>query len=152
MNDSNWKCEICGQADPRIMFILPLLRANGNLNTMACEGCAKKSSAYCLKHDCQHTGFIDGSTACLRCIQELVESKKDEAPNIRDRLRQGLAPDQAEDLDDAAGLSAELNGSSESVAILRFLASKAMRTNQTVEDIIHLIAESKKYPLNYLFW
>ncbi len=144
------KCDICKKPNPELLIILPIHQADGRLDTIACEKCAKESKAYCKKHRRPHQGFIDGTTACLQCIEELVKVNKDDATSIRDRVREALPRDQVEDLNDAAEISAEVTGSSESIAVLRFIASKAMRSNQTIEEVINEITES--HSVDYILW
>lgn len=137
------KCDICEKPDPQMIVILPLRQADGKLDTLACEECARKSKAYCKKHLRPHQGFMDGSTACLWCIEELVQANKDSAVDIRDRLWEALPSHEVEDLNDAAEISADVTDSSESVAILRFIASKAKRSNQGIGEVIYEITESR---------
>ena len=49
-------------------------------------------------------------------------------------------------------MGAETMECSESIMVLRFLASKAKRTNQTVEDNIYQITESGNYMVDYILW
>ena len=145
------KCELCGK-DPRVIVILPRRQANGKLDTLACEACAKKSGAYCKKHDRPHVGFMDGTTACIYCIEELVKANESKAVGIYSRLRDGLSSDQLEYLGDAAETSSEVMRCSASVAVLRFIASKALRTNQTIDEVIFQVTESGRYSVDYILW
>ncbi len=64
-------CEICGK-DPECFYILPIVKINGSLITIACEECAKASSAYCKEHDKINMGFDGGYSLCKDCIDEAV--------------------------------------------------------------------------------
>jgi len=68
---------MCG-GNCQVINILPLRHPDGRLNTLACEGCAEKSGAYCLIHQRPHLGFEDGTTACKECIDEKVAAKTEE--------------------------------------------------------------------------
>jgi hypothetical protein len=145
-------CDICKKLDPHLIVILPIHQPNGNLDTLACEECALKSKAYCKKHERPHLGFFDGTTACAWCIEEMVKEKTDQAEEIRNCLRALLPEDQLEALNDAAEMSAEVAQCTESVAVLRFLASKAKRTNETVDDVVYQITESGHSSVDYILW
>jgi hypothetical protein len=67
------QCEICNQ-DRNTYYILPIPKPGGSYITIACEECAKKSSAYCQTHDQVHMGFNDGFTLCRQCINYAVEA------------------------------------------------------------------------------
>lgn len=71
------RCEICG-ADPRLLISLPIVQADGKLNTMACEECARKSGRYCLKHQTPFLGFNDGTAVCPDCVDETATLKAEE--------------------------------------------------------------------------
>jgi len=143
-------CDLCKKPDPKFLVILPLRQTDGKLDTLVCEDCAKKSKAYYQKHERPHLGFMDGSTACIYCVEELVEANKDNAIEIRDRVRATLPMDQLEELDDTAECAAEISKCSKSVAILRFIASKAMRSHQTVEKVIYQITKSGLHDVSYI--
>lgn len=70
-------CEICGR-DPDGYYILPICKPDGSYITIACEKCAKASSAYCRTHDKIHMGFVGGFTLCKSCIDEAVEAAGEE--------------------------------------------------------------------------
>ncbi len=144
------KCELCKKPNPKLIVLLPLRQSNGNLDTMACEECAKKSIAYCKKHQRPHIGFIDGTTACPWCVEELVTANTDKAANIYRSLQVGLPPEQVDDLEELAELGAQVAGCSDSIAILRLVASKALRTNQKVEEVVRTVTSGDS--LNYLIW
>lgn len=67
------KCEVCGDIDPDIIVLLPKVQPDGKLDTSACESCAISSGMYCQKHERPHIGFEDETTACIPCIEEILE-------------------------------------------------------------------------------
>ncbi len=136
-------CDICGKQDLKWIVILPIHQSDGKLDTVACDGCARRSKAYCNKHWRTHQGFMDGSTACIYCVEELVKAHKDSAEVVRNRLVEALPPDEAEKLYNAATISAGIMDSIVSVAVLRFIASKAFRSNQSLEEVTREIVESR---------
>ena len=136
------KCDICKKPISELIIILPLRQPDGKLDTLACEKCATKSKAYCAKHVRPHIGFIDGSTACIWCVDDLVTANKGNAVRIRDRIWAELLEDEIEDLNEAAEISAEITGCSDSVAILRFIASAAIRSGKSIEEIVREITTS----------
>ena len=149
----NMKCEICGKPDPKLLIILPLHQADGRLDTIVCEECARKSKAYCLRHQRPHLGFMDGSTACIHCIEELVRDNMDVKSEIMDRVCDALPRDQAADLVEAAEAVSSVMRCSESQSILRFVATKAMRSFKAIGSVIEEIervSKSGRNGVNYL--
>jgi len=125
--------------------MLPLKGADGNLNKMVCLDCAKNSPAYCKKHHAPHLGFMDGSTACARCIDELVKNKTPMAESIMNRIREDLPPKEFKNLLEWA--DHPLVGPRET-CVLRFLATKALRSHKTIEGVIQqIIAEQSVYSI-----
>lgn len=139
------KCEICGTPDPQISCILPIRQKDGRLDTVACILCSINCGAYCVIHERPHLGFMDGSTACIWCVEQVVQDHKNEAIAFRNAIWAAIAPnkDEKERLDNAADISAEINESSNSVAVLRFLACAAVRSNQRVDDVLADIQRTK---------
>ncbi len=129
------RCELCG-SDPRRILLLPLQRTDGRLYTYACEECAKESSAFCYIHGRIHQGFSDGSTACLFCVEEMVEVRKPYALGIWSNLLKILSPTDKEWLTSAYELGSIVTGDSEEITILRFIVCKALRTRRTPEEVL----------------
>jgi len=71
------KCEIHG-GESNSFYLLPIHQENGSMITIACEACAKKSSAYCKTHEEIHLGFAGGYTLCVKCINEAVDARGEE--------------------------------------------------------------------------
>jgi len=67
------RCEIC-RKDPETIVLLPLKQPDGRYNTFACMECSLESGHYCGKHDRPNLGFEDGTSACIKCVEEIVES------------------------------------------------------------------------------
>lgn len=94
---------------------------------------------------------MDGTHACLYCIEETVKSAGEaRAIKINDRLCASLPPDEIFRLNEAAEISAEIMGCREEVAILRFIASKAKRAGQTVDEVVNKIIENES--VDYVLW
>jgi hypothetical protein len=132
-------CELCHR-EPNHLVILPLKGADGNLNTIACLHCAEQSPAYCQKHRIPHLGFLDQSTACIKCIDELVESKKAEATAILELLKKNLPKKELQNL--LTWADHPLVGPRET-CVLRFLATKALRSGKTIDDVLRQVIEEK---------
>ena len=130
------KCKLCGDADPDCLVILPIQQKDGSLCIMACLSCARKSDAYCKRHRMPHLGFSDKTTACPRCIELLVKKHAFQAEHIADRLTRMLPSDEDENLHEFAEIGAALSGQSQAMAILRAIASKAMRTDSSINAVV----------------
>ena len=75
------RCKFCG-TDPDPIVLVPNIekRKDGQIEIFSCLDCAIKQGVYCEKHESPHTGFSgDETTACLHCIEEEVQAKKEVA-------------------------------------------------------------------------
>jgi len=134
-------CELCGK-DPNVVMLLPLHQPDGKLCIMVCEECGKASSAYCTDHETIHQGFMDGSTACIPCIEKLVSEHSHQAEEMYSALKRGLPELLWDVLDEVAEVSSDLTSSPKEISILRFLATKAKRSGEPVEDILaHVVSK-----------
>lgn len=137
------KCELCGKDIGEIVVSLPLKRPTGCLNTLACLKCAENSPAYCKKHNKSHLGFIDDTTACIGCIEEMVAENRHKETIIWNVLRQKLPTEEFERLSEWATASSLITGNSQRTCILRAIATRAKRSNQSIEEVLEKIIEAK---------
>ncbi|KPJ56858.1 hypothetical protein AMJ49_03535 [Parcubacteria bacterium DG_74_2] len=142
------RCEICGGVLGKIVVSLPLKKRDGSLNTLACLKCAKKSSVYCKKHRKPHLGFIDDTTACVACIEEMVAKNRPKEINIYNNLRQNLPSAEFERLLDWADVSSFITKNSRKTCILRAIATRAIRSKQDIEAVFEKIMNDKS--VNYI--
>lgn len=82
-------CEQCGQ-DPDVIVIMPGPGPRGELDLLLCFACAKQSPLWCQQHQRPHQGFLDGSSCCLACAQELASQEFDQAVKLHDSFRDQL--------------------------------------------------------------
>ena len=138
------KCEICGEDSAEVFAILAVKKPDGCLNTIACLECAKKSSAYCLKHQKPHLGFADDdTTACPFCVEEMVKEKEPEEAGIFKRFQNELSADERIRLLNWAEDSASVTGNSKGICTLRAIATKALRERKSFEEIVERIIAEK---------
>jgi len=131
-------CESCGD-DSKEFVVLP-----GRLeNKIVCLSCAEKSPAYCKKHKRPHLGFEDGSTACILCIEEMVEDKKKEGVNVWGELCERIPAMELARLLDWAELTSSLKGETKERAMLRAVITKALRTDQPTKAVIRELIEKQ---------
>lgn len=136
------KCEICGKKPPLYIMLLPIRKDDGDLETMACEECGRKSTAFCLKHNAIHQGFDDGSTACIKCINKMVETNTGSALDTKKKIFMSLHPDEQSRLRQAADMSSSFTGDTIEISVVRFIASKAKRSLQPFERVVNEILQS----------
>lgn len=137
-------CDICGKEIGEIIVSLSLKRPNGALNTLACQECAENSSCYCQKHERPHLGFEDdNTTACMLCIEELVDEKIPEEVAVFEELGKILPREEMERLVEWANDSSIVSGDPGTVCILRAIATKALRLKTTFEEIKSRIIKEK---------
>ncbi len=138
------KCELCGDSLADIFVILPIKKPDGCLDTIACYPCAEKSSAYCKKHERPHLGFEDDdTTACVTCIEETVAGNKNREGNIFEALKNSLSQPEFQRLLEMASFSAHITNNSAATCVLRFIATKALRTNLTIDGVLRRIIVDK---------
>jgi len=142
------KCEICGDKNPSFIALLPIVQKNGSLCTMACRECMSQSHAYCKKHDMIHMGFVDGTTACPSCIADLRNENITIASSLGTEILSSMEVSDAEDLSDLIVDASEFTGWSAHVVILNYLATKAMRTGQSVREVANRVIEHRS--ANYI--
>jgi len=138
------KCEICGEDSAEVFAILAVKKPDGCLNTIACLECAKKSSAYCLKHQKPHLGFTDDdTTACPFCIEEMAAEKEPAEADIFRRFQKELSEKERRRLLNWAEDFASVTGNSKGICTLRAIATKALRERKSFEEIVERIIAEK---------
>ena len=138
------KCEKCGR-DVKSFMILPLHRESGELDPIFCTNCAIESSAYCKKHQLIHQGFGDGTTACITCVEDKVLTFRHQASGIFNDIQSVLSYGVLREagLIERLDISAKLMRSNHSIALLRFIASKAQREGVPIQTIVKRIKEER---------
>lgn len=144
------KCELCGRDDGLVTAILPIPQPNGSIVTLACEKCMMESRTYCRKHGQIHMGFLDGTTACRQCIAEILSDYSSEADHITQGILQSVHEGEVERLVCLAETAGRFSCEPISLSVLRFVVTKAVRTGQSVENIIvQLVADkSARFIMN----
>jgi len=136
-------CEICGVKEPAVLALLPIPKEDGSLNTIVCEKCLEKSTAYCQKHRQIHLGFADGTTVCPHCVDEMKARTRHLAESLQDRIRQVSKPDEFEEVSEhVKGASYIMNWSADE-ALHHFLITKAMRAKLDTEKILSIIIKER---------
>ena len=137
------KCGVCGKDIGDIIMLLPIKTEGGHHDTWACLKCAENSSVYCKIHEKPHLSIFDGTTACMSCINEMVLEKQPRYSNILIRLEEHLSYEEFERLAEWTATVSSMIKDSQSNCILRALATKAQRSNQSVEEVFDKIVEDK---------
>lgn len=140
------KCEICGQ-DKDPLNILPIKQSDGKLETLACDDCAYKTGLFCKIHKRPHQGFVDGTNACLLCINELAEAHKARALEIYESLEQKLKKTEWTRLNLWAKSSCVIIGERPEYYIIIAIASLTMRLESKFDDVLAMIRETGKIDL-----
>lgn len=134
------ECQVCGE-DPDILVLLP--EARGNKAILGCIACAIELGLYCERHNGPHTGFEDGLSACLKCIEELSAKDEEVCRELLQRLRAELSDDEREDLDEWLETVTFVTGNSSARCFMRALAGKALRLGLPVEVIEERVRREK---------
>lgn len=149
------KCNACGKEVNEDEFVvLSVEKTDGNSISIICFDCAENSPKYCEKHKRHHLGFMDGSTACLSCIEETIAQKESEGFNVWGLFKKKLPAKEVFWLLDWADFSALITGNSKERCILWAVVTKALRNNQKIVEVIREVLERKSVssilPPNFL--
>lgn len=136
-------CRFCGH-DPELIMLVPARRKfDGAIEVFSCRNCAIEKGLYCVKHDKPHIGFDgDDTTACLSCIVEEVQVRKEMAEFLYRRLFRILPDPEWMELQEAAVIASTIMGENDAVAILRFMVTKAQREKVSVENIFDRVVQA----------
>lgn len=132
-------CFFCGKDDFDPVILVPTWQPDGSLAAFACLDCSKSKGLYCEKHERPHIGFDDQTTACVICIEELVKQEGHRAHKIATIVRNTVGHIGRADLAEAAEVAAMLTGGDEDIAILRFVASRALRNVISIDEVVGCI-------------
>ena len=142
-------CKFCG-TDPNPVILVPNIEKakDGVIEIFSCLDCAIKQGIYCEKHQNPHTGFTgDNSTACLRCIEEEVQAKKEVAKEVYDRICGALPEEELDELQEFAEDSSVITGNDESVSVLRFVMTTAHRLKMPWDQVVVQILKQRSAQL-----
>ncbi len=85
---------------------------------------------------------MDGTTACLRCVEEKAISARKTAPMVYEHITRVLSDADIEDLDTAIRLNADAWRSSEDLVLLRLVYTKMARSGKKYDEVMSEITES----------
>ena len=136
-------CELCGQDIGDTIVYLPLKKADGSLTTVACLKCAKSSPAFCKKHEKPHLGFVDHTTACIDCIEEIVAENRHQETHIFNTLVEKFPKEEYERILEWANILSSITHDSIKTCMLRAIATRAKRSNQSITEVLEEIVENK---------
>lgn len=129
------RCDVCGENVERLTILPIKNERTGTLETLACTSCARESSAFCANHNRAHLGYADRTTACLQCIDEMVELERENAFRIFESLRviapKGFAEVRERIEDDVA-----MGGGDKEIFLMRLFATKALRSGKSFDDTL----------------
>lgn len=112
-----------------------LVELPGLLSGFACTSCLRERKKWCDTHRQIHLGYIDGTSACRGCIKKLVKKSVDLAREFLVDIRKKLPAEQVEILDESLEVLVSI-GMPEEEAFANWLASYALRTRRTMEELI----------------
>jgi hypothetical protein len=138
-------CKFCG-VDPELVVLVPNpdYPEEPEIQVFSCLNCSRKHGLYCDTHQVPRTGFgRDKSTACLRCIQEQVETFQDQADEMLGRIEGWLPEEDLAELDDAARIASHIMGERRSISVLRLILTTAHRKNSTMRTVMDEIRDKK---------
>ncbi len=136
------RCELRNHEADHLV-LLPIHQPDGSSITTACLEHARESGAFCNTHEEPHLGFMDGTHACVRCIEDEVAQSTYLASSFAKVIRDRLSRDDLIELTEWSSVSSETNGSTEDVCILRAVITTAHRLGITDQEVIQEIIDRK---------
>jgi hypothetical protein len=138
-------CEFCGK-DPFIIVLVP--HPDGSTMVFSCGECAIAQGVFCARHDrayhiIQPNPFSteERGTACLCCIEEETQEKRETAQQWEKRIRDALPREEQKRIEEWGDAVREIIGNEPlAVSILRALITKAHARKMTAEKIVEEIA------------
>ena len=128
-------CEKCGRETDTLVLV-PIRQADGKLEPICCEVCAPSSDVYCRIHDRYHTGFTDGTHACIECVEDAVQVHGQQyGHKLLDRIDN--ASDQWQPLFEWAEMVMEVTNESYEMIVGRAIICLAIRQGLAYNDVTH---------------
>ena len=143
------RCKFCG-IDPNPIVLVPNIekKKDGMIEIFSCLDCAIRNGIYCEKHQSPHTGFTgDNSTACLRCIEDEVQKKKEVAEEVYGQICGALHQKELDELQEFAENSSVITGDDESISVFRFVMTTAHRLKMPWDQVVVQILEQRSTAL-----
>ncbi len=131
------KCNLCSSKGPQTLVLLPI-RQNGQFGTLVCETCAKGQKCFCQRHSLPHLWFRNGTTACPRCIDEMIAPHSELA--MQNKLYEAFGDTEWKLVGEACQQMSR--GEIES-PILFLIASIALRANKSFDFVVDCLCSHK---------
>lgn len=125
-------CAFCHDQD----IAVNLVEIAGFLSGFACTKCLIEKGKYCATHNETHQGFIDGTSACRKCITDLANEKIDEAREFLREVRKKFPPSEVELVNDLLEIIRYLPEFSEELLFGHWIATLAMRRGISFENVV----------------
>lgn len=103
----------------------------------------KAAGKWCGRHNRGHQGFVDGTSACLQCIEEESERSETTGGAFLQEILSVLSRDEREELLNWLGLVEELTRTSRARCFTRALATKALRTKTSLDAVMQEVSKTR---------
>lgn len=94
---------------------------------MGCIPCWRERGFWCDRHDQGHQGFTDGTSACLACVEEMVDRREGRVLVLRE-IMATFPKDEITELEEWLATVTEITGQSRERCFTRAIATLALRT------------------------
>jgi len=125
-------CAFCHDQE----VILILVEITGFLSGFACKECLIKKGKYCTTHEEMYQGFIDGTSACRKCITNLAKENIDSAREFLNEVRQDFPVEEVEIINEFLEITRFLPELSEELLFAHWIATLALRRGISFENVI----------------
>lgn len=109
-----------------------------------CIPCLQKAELWCERHQQVLHGFMDGTAACFRCIEEQVDRDGAVGARFLEEIGSGkhVPTSDRDELNDWLETSVAITRQSRERCFTRALASKALRTRTSTSEVMRMIREA----------
>lgn len=125
-------CAFCHDQEVTVNLVEIL----GFLSGFACTQCLVDRGKYCTTHDEMYQGFIDGTSACKKCITDFANENLVQAREFLCEVREKFPPSEVELVNELLEITRYLPELSEELLLSHWIATCAVRRGISFENVI----------------
>lgn len=133
----------CKDPDQDLLYNVPGRQFDGALSATTCRDCGVRLGIICETHNFPHLGFDDDTTACIKCVQEIIEECTiSQIQNTWRTLQEKIPKSAWNDLHEDNYFAV-----SDPLMLLHCIATRAMRNKTTIDVIVKQIIAAQNFRL-----
>ncbi len=128
-------CAFCHDQEVTLCYV----EIVGFLSGFACKECLIEKGKYCTTHEEMYQGFVDGTSACRKCITDLARENIASAREFLSEVRQNFPASEVELVDEFLEITRFLPELSEELLFAHWIATLAVRRGISFENVIFYV-------------